>query len=78
MIAILLSLLLLSTCLPPMQGLTDDVLMPKWYGVVMMAMVLLAVHRFTRDTSAAMEKPAALLPPIRRVRPPMMNSIPPL
>jgi len=36
MITILLILLLLSTYLPPMQGLTDDVLMPKWYGVVMM------------------------------------------
>jgi len=26
-------LLLLSTCLPPLQGLTDEVLMPKWQGV---------------------------------------------
>jgi hypothetical protein len=33
MIRIALTLLLLSTCLPPMQGLTDEVLIPKWYFV---------------------------------------------
>ena len=27
-----------------MQGLTDDVLMPKWYGVVMMGMVAATIH----------------------------------
>ena len=37
-------LLLLSTCLPPMQGLTDEVLMPKWYGVGMVGLVMLAVY----------------------------------
>ena len=41
---LILTLLLLSTCLPPMQGLTDDVLMPKWYGVVMMGMVAATIH----------------------------------
>ena len=44
MISILLALLLLSTCLPPMQGLTDDVLMPKWYGAVMMGMVSATIY----------------------------------
>ena len=44
MISILLALLLISTCLPPMQGLTDDVLMPKWYGAVMMGMVTAAIY----------------------------------
>ena len=39
-----LILLLFSTCLPPIQGLTDDVLMPKWYGVVMMGMVAATIH----------------------------------
>jgi len=37
-------ILLLSTCLPPLKGLTDDVLMPKWYGVVMMGMVAATIH----------------------------------
>ena len=37
-------LLLLSTCLPPMQGLTDEVLMPKWYGTVMVGLVIIAVY----------------------------------
>ena len=41
---ILITLLFFSTCLPPMQGLTDDVLMPKWYGVVMMGMVAATIH----------------------------------
>ena len=34
MICVILTLLLLSTCIPPIQGLTDEVLMPKWYGAV--------------------------------------------
>lgn len=38
------TLLLISTCMPPMQGLTDDVLMPKWYGAVMMGMVTAAIY----------------------------------
>jgi len=37
-------LLLLSICLPPMQGLTDDVLMPKWYGAVMMGMLSATIY----------------------------------
>ena len=37
-------LLLLFTCLPPMQGLTDEVLMPKWYGTVMVGLVIIAVY----------------------------------
>jgi O-antigen ligase len=41
---LILTLLLFSTCLPPIQGLTDDVLMPKWYGVVMMGMVTATIH----------------------------------
>jgi len=41
---ILFFLLLLSTYLPPMQGLTDDVLMPKWYGVLMMGIVAATIH----------------------------------
>ena len=32
MTQILFALLLLSTCLLPIQGLTDELLMPKWYG----------------------------------------------
>jgi O-antigen ligase len=40
----LLFLLLLSTCLPPLQGLTDEVLMPKWYGTVMVGLVIIAVY----------------------------------
>ena len=44
MICVVLTLLLISTCLPPMQGLTDDVLMPKWYGAVMMGMVLATIY----------------------------------
>ena len=44
MTRIALILLLLSTYLPPLKGLTDDVLMPKWYGVVMMGMVAATIH----------------------------------
>ena len=46
MTRIALILLLLSTCLPPLQGLTDDVLMPKWYGVLMMGIVVATIHLF--------------------------------
>ena len=44
MTSVFLILLLLSTCLPPMQGLTDEVLMPKWYGFGMVGVVLIAVY----------------------------------
>ena len=44
MIIILFTLLLLSTCLSPLPGLTDNVLMPKWYGVLMMGMVAATIH----------------------------------
>ena len=40
----LIFLLLLSTCLPTTQGLTDEVLMPKWYGAGMVGVVLIAVY----------------------------------
>ena len=36
--------ILLSTCLPPIQGLTDEVLMPKWYGAGMVGLVMTAVY----------------------------------
>ena len=41
---ILITLLLLSTCLPPMHGLTDEVLMPKWYGAVMAGIVITGLY----------------------------------
>ena len=44
MTRIVFTLLLLSTCLPPMHGLTDEVLMPKWYGTVMVELVIIAVY----------------------------------
>ena len=44
MIRIVLTLLLLSTYLSPLPGLTDDVLMPKWYGTVMMGLVTMALY----------------------------------
>ena len=46
--------------------------------VVMMAIVLLAVHRFANDTNAAMLSSAPLLPLILLVRPFTMKSSPPL
>ena len=45
---------------------------------VMIAIVLLAVQMFTRDTSAAMDALAPRGPLMRRVNRPMMNSRPPL
>lgn len=44
MTSVFLILLLLSTCLPPIKGLTDDVLMPKWYGTVMAGLVTMALY----------------------------------
>ena len=35
---------LLPTILPPMQGLTDEVLMPKWYGTVIVGLMMMAVY----------------------------------
>ena len=32
MICVVLTHLLIFTHLPPIQGLTDELLMPKWYG----------------------------------------------
>ena len=46
--------------------------------VVMMAIVLFAVQRFARLTSAAMLNYAPLLPPMRRVRLLTRKSMPPL
>ena len=44
MTQILFALLLLSTCLLPIQGLTDELLMPKWYGAGMVGLVMTAVY----------------------------------
>lgn len=41
---ILNTFLLLATLLPPMQGLTDEVLMPKWYGTGIVGLMMMAVY----------------------------------